>query len=217
MGDWCVIKVGKLALGIYAYVLNGHSYGRHTPLISAVLQIGDRALVLDGVAAVHKMDGILAAEVVKAVDQRFLDAVELVRTPWQYTSVYLLLQPQPLEKAGLIDGGRGVGIVFQQFSRACALITKVHASIQAGLFIVPTGGDKVPKALGQGKLLEPVFVPNHLINQFQAHLLQLVGRVFQVVFNLLQGKLIIGAFVPVFFAIYIAEFEAEVIGLSGQI
>ncbi len=63
----------------------------------------------------------LLAQLAEAIDQLFLQTVELVAARRQLAGVELIFQPDPLEEGRFIQRGRGVGIVLQQLRFADAI------------------------------------------------------------------------------------------------
>ncbi len=117
-------------------------------------------------------------------------------------------QPDPLKDRRFVQGGRGIGVVFQQLGGAHAVIGKVHPAIKIPFPISPAIGDIVPVGLGNAQSPIDGFVVERLVQQLETHGVDLFRRPFQIVLDLPQGKLVIGGFIPIRHANIIAELVA---------
>src|SRR5688572_9095801 len=87
----------------------------------------------------------------KPRDQSFVDGVELVRCRRQKASFSHLLKPEPLERGGLVERGRRVGVVLEQLRRARAVVGKIKPAVEGGLARTPARGDEVTKSVGNAQ------------------------------------------------------------------
>ena len=107
-----ILQIGKLAFFAQADIFNVEEFRR---LGGAVLQILHGAAIFNGIAAAGHMQQLkakLLAQLAEAIDQLFLQTVELVAARRQLAGVELIFQPDPLEECRFIEGGWRIGVVF---------------------------------------------------------------------------------------------------------
>jgi hypothetical protein len=78
----------------------------------------------------------------------------------------------------------------------------------------PGSTDHVVVRRRDAQAIQQLFAVHHAIDQIHAHLVQFGGRVLQIVFDLRERELVVGAFVPVRLVVDGVEQKAEALRLS---
>jgi hypothetical protein len=141
-----------------------------------------------------------------------MDRIELVGALGDDVALDGLFQPRPLKHGGLENRGRGVRIVFQQFCRASAVETQIEPAIEAGVVAVPALRDQRPEGFGDFQPAQIVLVVDRTADQFEAHRVDLAGRLLDLALDLVERKRVIGPFVPIALAIDGVEIESGAFG-----
>ncbi|KAG1606086.1 hypothetical protein G6F46_013251 [Rhizopus delemar] len=209
--DHRIIQRGETAVFGQADVLDGDGLAMQAGLRGAVTQIIDGAAVF--IRAAHGAEvqrrRQLRGQFAEALDQRFMDRVELVGVLRQATGVALVFQPLPLEEAGLEQRGRRVVVQFVQLGRTGAVVGQVQAPVQMRLALAPAVGDPVAVVRRNRQLVHQSLAGDDIADQVQRHLVQLGAGVFDVLFDLAQGEGVVRAFIPVRLAIDGVEAETR--------
>ncbi len=207
--DHRVVQRGETAILGQADILDGNGLALQAGLGRAVTQVVNRATVLIRTAHGAEVQRRRQArsEFSEALDQGLVHAVELVGVLRQATGVALVLQPLPLEEAGLEQRGRRVVVQFVQLGRAGAVVGKVQAPVQVRLALSPALGNPVAVVRGDRQLVHQALAGDHIANKIQRHLVQLGAGVFDVHFDLAQGEGVVRAFIPVRLAVDGVEAE----------
>jgi hypothetical protein len=150
------------------------------------------------------------AELLPAFDQPLVDGVVLIGAAGKDAPLDGLLEPCPLKHRGLEDRGRGIGIVFQQLRRPLSAEAEVEPAIEAALVALPALGEQRPEASRNLQPRQNPFVAERALDQLEAHRLDLRRRLLDVDLDLLQRERVVGTFVPVAFAVDLAEIEATI-------
>ena len=85
---------------------------------------------------------------------------------------------------------------------------KIEPAIEARFIVVPARRDQGPEGLGNLKPAQIAFVVDHVVDEFEAHGVDLAGRYLDLALDLVQRKRVIGALVPIAFVIDGVEIEA---------
>lgn len=117
-GDVPLVQVDEAAGAVQADVLDGDVAGVVAGRGGDVAQVVDRAAILPGVAHAGEVQRLLHGEAGEALEQAFLDRIELVGGGRQLAAETQLLQPQPLEEGRLVEGGGRVVVEFEQLGLA---------------------------------------------------------------------------------------------------
>ncbi len=135
------------------------------------------------------------------LDQLLMDGIELVGVGLG------ILQPVPLHDGRLVEGGRRVGIVFQQLGRTLAVIGEVEAAANRRVGAPPDLLDIVAPGRRDAHAF-PELVGDHIVDGLEAEAVQRFGRGLQRI-DLLGGEGVTGLFGPVGLALQHVEVEAQ--------
>ena len=143
-------------------------------------------------------------------NQPFVKCVELVAARRKAPFLQPLFEPEPLEHGGFVEGGRGVGVVFEELGWPRAAVGEIEASVEARIAPVPTRSHRVPDRFGNRERGEDALVRDRLRREIEAERVQLGARSFDVVFDLGQREGVGVALVPIGFAVDGVEGKAGV-------
>jgi len=146
-----------------------------------------------------------------------VDRIELVGVVGDDMPLDRLLEPRPLKHRRLEDRSRRIGVVFQKFRGPLAVKTEVEPAVKAGFVAVPTFRDQRPECLRYLQAAQIVFVVDRAANQLEAHRVDLAGRFFDLAFDLVKREGVIGAFVPIAFAVDGVEVKSGAFGGGAPI
>ena len=149
-----------------------------------------------------------AAEFFPGLDQPFMDRIELVGALGNDVALDRLLEPGPLKHRRLEDRGRRVRVVFQQFCRALAVKGQIEPAIEAGFVLAPAFRDQRPERLRYLQPAQIFFIGDRAADEFETHRIDLGGRRLDLVLDLAQREGVVGALVPIAFAVDGVEIEA---------
>ncbi len=122
-------------------------------------------------------------------DQPLVDGVELIGVG------KLFFEPRPLDDGRLEQGGRRVGVVFEQLRRPGAVEGYIEASVEGRRFVLPGPLDRGDGFCGNLEL--GVTLPvDDVLGGFEAHLLQRRACRFERV-DLCGGEFVASGLVPV--------------------
>src|SRR4029079_4558892 len=107
---------------------------------------------------------------------------------------------------------RGVGVVFQEFRRVAAVETQIEPAIEAGIVAMPALRDQRPEGLRYLQPAQVFFIVDRVADQFEAHRVDLAGRLLDPPLDLLQRECVIGPFVPIALAVDGVEIEPGAFG-----
>ena len=205
-----ILQVGKLTFFTQADIFDIQKLGGHTRFCGTVLQILNGTAIFFGIATaghMQQLEAKLFAQLGKTLDQLFLQAVELVAACWQLAGVDLIFQPNPLEKGGFIQRGRGVGVVLQQLRFAHAVPCQIETRVERRLVGFPRLANEAPGVFRNAELRHQFIAGDDFFHRLQTHLVQPGGDLFKL-FNLRQRQFVIGFFAPVRLAIHGMKVEA---------
>ena len=137
-----------------------------------------------------------------------MDRIELVGMSGNDLPLDRLLEPGPLKHRRLENRGRRIRVIFQQFRRAAAVETEIEPAVEAALVAVPALGDQRPECFRYLQSAQIIFIVDRVADEFEAHGVDLAGRRLDLAFDLIQRERIIGALVPIAFAIDGVEIES---------
>ncbi len=124
-----------------------------------------------------------------------------------------VLQPHPLERAGLEHRGRRIGVVLEQLRGTVAVVGEIEAAIEARVATLPACRDEVPEPLGDTQHAQHALVGDRAPDKLAAHTVKLGRRRLDVALDLFERKGVISALVPVALARNGVEAEAGRLGL----
>ena len=154
----------------------------------------------------QQLEAKLLAQLAEAIDELFLQTIELVAARRQLADVELVFQPDPLEEGRFIQRGRGVGIVLQQLRFADAIPGQVETRVERRLVGFPRLAHKAPGVFRDAEFSHQLIAGDHFLHHLEAHLMQLGGDFLQF-FHLREGQLVISLFAPVGLAVHGVEVE----------
>src|SRR5664279_1771510 len=128
-----------------------------------------------------------------------------------------LLQPGPLKHRGLEDRGRCIGVVFEQFCISAPVVTEVQPSVQTTFIVTPARRDQRPDGFRYFQPPQGVLVIDHVCDEFEAHGIDLGGRALDVVLDVSEAECVIGAFVPIAFAVDSVKIEPASLGRAAPV
>ena len=137
-----------------------------------------------------------------------MQRIELVGVARQQLARDRVFQPLPLEHRGLEHRRRRVGVVFEQLRRTLAVVSQVEAAVEARIAALPARRDPVPERRRNLEDAQQSIVGNCALDQRAAHLVELRGRRLDIALDLLERERVIGALVPIAFAVDGVEREA---------
>src|SRR5688572_29263389 len=100
------------------------------------------------------------------LDQPLVDAVELVRVRVR------VLHPEPLDDRGFQQGGRRVGVVFEQLRWRAAIVGEVESAVDGQLVALPTLLEVADELRRDAEPVEQVALAN-VLDGLEAEVLQL--------------------------------------------
>ena len=148
-------------------------------------------------------------EFLPGIDQALVDRIELVGALRDDVALDRLFEPGPLKDRRFENRGRRIRVVLQQFRRAPAVIAEVEAAVEAGIVAVPALGQQRPERFGYLQPAQIFFIADRAADQFEAHRVDLAGGRLDPPFDLVQREGVIGAFVPIAFAVQGVKIEAD--------
>src|SRR5215216_5151782 len=158
------------------------------------------------------MQMMRAAEFFPRLDQPFMDRIELVGAPGDDVALDRLFEPGPLKYRGFEDRSRRIRVVFEQLCRISAVERKIKPAVEARFIIVPARRDQRPEGLRNFQPAQIVFVVDRVAYEFEAHGVDFAGRSLDLPLDCLQRERVIGALVPIAFAVDGVEAEARAFG-----
>lgn len=78
----------------------------------------------------QQVEAVLFAQFGETLNQLFLQAVELVASFRQVSSIDLIFQPNPLEECRFIQGGWRIGVIFQELRFTHAIPGEIEARVK---------------------------------------------------------------------------------------
>src|ERR1700722_10682829 len=135
------------------------------------------------------------------VDQALMERIELIGPCRKDLPRDALFEPGPLEHRGFEDRGWRIGIVLQQFRRSAAVETEIEPAIKAGFVTLPAIADQRPEDFLYLQAAQRVFVVDRAADQFEAHRVDFACRGLDLVFDFVEREGVVGAFVPIAFAV----------------
>ena len=141
-------------------------------------------------------------------DELLMQRIELIGACRDRVVGERILEPQPLEHGGFEQGRGRVGVVFEKPRRAIAIVGEIEAAIECVVVATPALGDQVPGVPRNPQTLQGSLIANRSIDQGEAERGQLLGGIFDMALDLLQGEAVVGALVPIDVAVHAQELEA---------
>jgi hypothetical protein len=123
----------------------------------------------------------------------------------------------------LVEGGRGIGVVFEELGRPGAVVDEVEAAVEGGVVAATALGDQVPGGFGNAQSGEEPLVGDHPIDEALAECGEDLGRILDVAFDLLEGEGVMSVFDPIGFAADLREAEVDrpqplvLVGAGGEV
>ena len=152
----------------------------HAGLYGGVAQVVEVAAVLFAVTdagEMHVTVAVLGLEPLPLLDQRLMQAVELVSVRPELR--LHVLQPVPLRDAGLNQRGRGVGIEFEQFGRAIAVPGQIKATEQRRMSLSQLSRISAQADSGIASSFE-AFLLDDVLGRSHAHVVELFGGFLEI-------------------------------------
>src|SRR5882757_10978825 len=158
------------------------------------------------------MQMMRAAKFFPRLDQPFMDRIELVGAPGDDVALDRLFKPGPLKHRGFEDRSRRIRVVFEQLCRILAVERKIKPAVEARFIIVPARRDQRPEGLRNFQPAQIGLVVDRVAYEFEAHGVDFAGRSLDLPLDRLERKRVIGALVPIAFAVDGVEVEARAFG-----
>ena len=208
--DRHLVGVGE-APSVPADLRHGDRLAGETRLQRGVAQVFRRREILGMVLEAREVhEGFrrqLGQDSAPRLDQLLMDGIELVGVGLH------VLQPVPLHDGRLVEGGRRVGIVFQQLGRTLAVIGEVEAAANRRVGAPPHLLDIVAPGRRDAHAL-PELVGDDVLDGLEAKAVQRLGRGLQRV-DLVGGEGVTGLLGPVGLALQHVEVEAQLVRASA--
>src|SRR5437870_1797249 len=120
-------------------VLDSQKSGLQPSLDCGVAKIVGGVLVLHVVRDRREVKRFVDAllEMLPGIDELFVQAVELVGLSMH------ILQPVPLDDGCFQQGGRRVGVVFEQLGRANAVVGEIESAVKREFVLVPAVANEI--------------------------------------------------------------------------
>jgi hypothetical protein len=125
-----------------------------------------------------------------------------------------LFEPIPLHDARFEQGGRRIGIVFEQLGRAPPVIGEIEPAVEIAVAALPALADEGPLRFGNGEPGQDRVITDRLLDEGEAELLDRLGRRLDIALDLFQREGIGRAFVPIGLAVDGVEGKAEALDLG---
>ena len=156
-------------------------------------------------------------QLLPGVDQALVDRVELIRSLRDDVALDCLFEPVPLEHRALEDRGGGVRIVFQQLCRAVAVEREIEPAVEAAIVAVPALGNQGPERFRYLQPAQDAFVVDRAADEFETHGVDLGGRRLDSALDFVQRKRVVGALVPIAFAVDGVKIESGAFGSCAPV
>ena len=180
--------------------------------MSAFLQIFNGFSVVFHVAKTGEVQQPFNPHPLERFDQVLMDLRRLIAALGNETARLRVFEPDPLKDRRLVQGGRGICIVLQQFGWARPVTGKIEPAIEIPVPVPPAICDIVPIRLGNAQSLIDPFVRKRLVQQLEAHCLNLFRGPFEISLDLSQGEAVVSGFIPIGHPNTSAEFVAMLTG-----
>jgi hypothetical protein len=113
-----------------------------------------------------------------------------------------------LEDPGLVEGRRGIGVVFEELGRPRTAIGEVEAAVERRITPEPARPHGVPGMPGDMETGEDSLVAHRAVHEVQAERVQVRARRLDARLDLREGEGIGVALVPIGLAVQAVEVEA---------
>ena len=158
-----------------------------------------------------------AAEFLPGLDQPLMDRIVLVGALRDDGALDRLSKPGPLEYGGFEDRGRRVRVVLQQLYRIFSVEAEIEPAIEAELIVVPAVRYQRPIGRRDFQALQILLVLDRLADKFEAHRVDFAGRRLDLALDLVQRERVVGALVPIAFAVDRVEVEPCTLGSGAPV
>ena len=178
-----------------------------------ILEIGQRAGILGAFGHASEMQMTMPGRhLLPGVDQPLVDRVELIRSLRDDVALDRLLRARSTGTPRSRSRGGGVRIVFQQLCRAVAVERQIEPAVEAAIVAVPALGNQRPERFRYLQPAQDRFVVDRAADEFETHGVDLGGRCLDSALDLVQRKRVIGALVPIAFAVDGVKIESGAFG-----
>ena len=216
--QFVAVGVDEPTRGVEADVAHLDEFGLDPRLGREVFEEADGLAVLDRLRVGGEMDEAAGRKDRREPRAELVEqAVELVRTRGQRAVRDRLFQPQPLEGRAFEHRSRGVRVVFVELGGAGAVIGEVEPAVERGLPGPPAVRNQRVVRLGNGQPVQDRLVANRLVDQREAHLVEVGGGRFEIVVDLAQREGIGRTLVPIGIAAGAVIDEADRLGLVAPV